>query len=75
MPLESTTGWPVSQAAASSGVLVISPEAIFQAATPTRFRRSTASRENGEDRNSRPFSSACRRKPAHWSSENSMRFQ
>ena len=44
-------GRPVASIRSNIGVLLTSPEATFQAATPTRVSRSTASTENGELRN------------------------
>ena len=58
MPVESSTGFPVVAIFSSMGRVPTSPEAIFQAPTPTRPNRSTASSEKGELTNSRPFSAA-----------------
>ena len=58
MPLDRMTGWPVPAISFNIAVLVISPDATFQPATPTVFNKSTASNENGELKNNTPASSA-----------------
>ena len=75
MPVESRIGRPSRVIRSMNGRLLVSPDATFQAATPTRSRSSIASTENGELRNQSLFSSACFFRPCHALSENSMRFQ
>ena len=75
MPHDRITGAPWAETRRSSGRLLVSPEAIFHADTPTRSSSSTASIENGELTNARPASSAWSRRPCHWASVNSMRRQ
>ena len=65
MPVDRNTGRPVSRMQSISGTLLNSPDAIFQAQTPTRFSISAASTENGELRNCSPCSSACCFSPIH----------
>ena len=65
---------PVAATASSSGGFVTSPEAILYAGTPTSSSSSTASTENGDEKNTRPRSSA-NAFSRRWSScESSMRF-
>ena len=75
MPLESRSGRLVASSRSRSGAFDTSPEATFHATIPSRSSRSTASPENGELRNTRPRSSACRLRPTQCSSANSMRRQ
>ena len=75
MPVERITGLPEAAIASSIGTLVISPEATFQPATPTRASSAKASIENGELRNDSPASAAWRASPAHCASVNSIRRQ
>ena len=57
------------------GVLLTSPEAIFQASTPTRPNSATASFEKGELRNRSPRSRAWVASPAHCGSVKAVRTQ
>ena len=58
MPVDSKTGFPVVAIFSSMGKVPTSPEAIFQASTPTRPNKFTASSEKGELTKSRLFSTA-----------------
>ena len=49
MPVESSTGEPVSSTRSSSRAFETSPDAIFHSGCPTRSSRSTASSENGDE--------------------------
>src|SRR5262245_38700830 len=75
IPVEIRNGSPVSIISSKRYQLETSPEATFHAATPTRFKRPTASWENAELRKRSPRSSAWLRSPRHCSSVNSIRFQ
>ena len=58
IPVESSTGLPVAATASTSGGFVTSPEAILYAGTPTSSSSATASTENGDEKKTRPRSSA-----------------
>ena len=65
---------PVAAIASSSGGFVSSPEAILYAGTPTSSSSSTASTENGDEKNTSPRSSANAFSRTWSSCESSMRF-
>ena len=58
MPVDSSTGLPVSRMRSSSIVFDVSPDAIFQSGMPMRSSSSMACTENGDDRNRMPRSRA-----------------
>ncbi len=72
IPLEIMTGSPDAIMRSSRLPVVTSPEATFQASTPTRSSSSYASSENGELRKASPRSLAWDLSSTHWLSLNSI---
>jgi hypothetical protein len=75
MPVESSTGAPVSSTRSSSCAFDVSPDAIFQSGCPMRSSMSTEATEKGDEMKSRPCAFACFARLRHCCSVNSMRRQ
>jgi hypothetical protein len=52
IPLERITFFPVLSMCSKRGMLLTSPDGILKVDTPTSIKKSTASKENGEEKKS-----------------------